>query len=339
MSKSGPAETVFSFIVPVRDEQEVLPEFHRRLTEVAQTLGEPYEVIYVNDGSRDGSGELLRGLRGDDERVKIVELSRNFGHQAALSAGYDFARARAIISLDADCQHPPEVVPELVARWRDGAEVVNTFRDQPVEMGWWRRTLSRFAHWCIRSVTGADLHGQADFRLLDAKAVEALKAHREHARCIAALVRHIGFNQVSVKYTPEARRAGRAGYSAGQLFDLATAAVLNFSLKPLRAVPLLGAALVLAVVAFTGLSLVLWPFGLGPGPWTRLTMALVFLFGLQLIALGLIGEYVGRTFEQAKGRPLYVIREAAGFDAPETPAARGRRAEDEESSERINIFT
>jgi len=334
MNGSKPKEPVFSFVVPLHDEAEVLEIFHERLSGVAQSLHEPYEIVYVNDGSQDSTGEILRRLADEDARVRAVELSRNYGHQIAVTAGYDFAAGRAVISLDGDGQHPPELIPDLVARWREGFEVVFTTRKDTAGISRIRRGIGRLVYRVIRRISGADLTDQADFRLLDRKAVDALKAHREHGRFIRALVKHIGFRQVGVTYQAEKRAAGRSSYTLKQLAAMSAAGVFNFSTVPLRFALYLGGILILLAFVYAIGSLVLWPFGMAPSWPVHLVMFVLGMFGLQFIVLGLLGEYVGRTFEQAKARPLYVVRETVGF-----PAEGGQEPQQETEEQQRPAFT
>jgi len=308
--------------VPVYNEQEVLGEFWPRLRSAADALGEPYEVVFVEDGSSDNSPEILGRLAAEDPRVRVVQLSRNHGHQLAITAGYDHAAGRAVISLDGDCQHPPELIADLVARWREGFEVVYTIREDTEGISPLRRAVGRLTYRFIRFAAGADLDGQADFRLLDRKALDALRRHREHHRFLRGLVRQIGFRQAAVRYTAEKRAAGASGYTLKQLAAMSTAGVFNFSVLPLRVAPVLGGVFLAGTLAFFLLSLVLWPFGLAASGWVHAVMIVLGLFGVQFILLGLLGEYVGRVFEEAKGRPLYLVRERVGFPEPaeELPA-------------------
>ena len=313
MSNQDTDKITFSFVAPVHNEQEGLKEFYSRLTAVADELGEPYEIIFVNDGSEDGTEEILCELVNSDRRVKVVEFSRNFGHQIALTAGYDHAAGRAVISLDSDCQHPPELIPQLVSKWREGYEVVYTVRENTEGISPLRRTVGRLAYRLIRMACGVDLTDQADFRLLDHKALRALNSVREKAHFLRGLTRWIGFRQIAIPYVAEQRAAGQSSYTLKQMVQLATAGMFNFSLRPLRMIPLFAAMLLVVVVVYAIVSLVLWPMGLAAGPWWHLFMAMVGFCGLQLLILGVLGEYIGRIFEEARDRPLYVMRKTLGF--------------------------
>jgi len=309
----------YSFVVPVYNEQEVIEKFHERLTAVADGLGENYEIVMVDDGSTDDTPDLLAKLAQMDRHVKVVEFSRNFGHQVAITAGYDFAEGQAVICLDADCQHPPELIPQLIEKWTEGYEVVYTVREDTSGISPIRRGLGRMVYRFIRLVSGSDLADQADFRLMDRCAVRALRTAREQARFVRGLVKWIGFRQIGVKYKADERAAGQSKYSLRQLARMAGAGIFNFSLGPLRLAGFLGAIMVAAALIYAILAPCLWAFGLSTGPWWTLSAAIVGIFGLQFVLIGVLGEYVGRTFEESKSRPLYVIRHKLGFGTPQVP--------------------
>lgn len=326
-------EITFSFVAPAFNEQEGLEHFHGRLKAVADSLGEPYEILFVNDGSTDDSAAVIRRLAEADPHVRSVEFSRNFGHQVAVTAGYDYARGRAVISLDADCQHPPELIPHMVARWREGSEVVYTIRRDTEGISPLRRAIGHAAYGLIKLASGMDLTDQADFRLLDRKVVRVIRRHREQARCLRGLVRWVGFRQVAMPYTAEPRAAGRSGYTLRQLADITLAGVFNFSRLPVRLAAAAGALLVAAAILYALVALVLWPIGVAPAAWASLAVAIAALFGVQFLLFGILGEYVGRTFDEAKRRPLYIVRETVGF-APGAPGSKGARADDD-----FTVFT
>jgi len=317
MADEPNSDITFSFVVPVYNEQEGLEHFYGRLKIAADELSESYEILFVNDGSTDDTASVIRRLAESDPHVKSVEFSRNFGHQVAVTAGYDFAAGRAVVSLDADCQHPPELIGEMVSRWREGFEVVYTVRRDTQGLSRLRQAVGRLTYRAIRLATGADLTDRADFRLLDRKVVDVLGTHRERARFVRGLVHWVGFRQVGLTYTAEKRAAGETRYSLKQLANMSTAGVFNFSMLPLRIAPAAGALLVAAALLYAVVALLLWPFGAAPGGWVSVTVAVVALFGLQFIALGILGEYVGRTFDEAKARPLYIVRDKIGFEADE----------------------
>ena len=340
---TGIGDVTFSFIVPVYNEQDGLENFYARLTAVADGLGEPYEIIFVNDGSEDRTEAILDRLAATDPRVRVVEFSRNFGHQVAVTAGYDHAAGRAVISLDADCQHPPELIDQMVRQWREGFEIVYTVRADTDGISPIRRAVGRLAYRIIRKASGYDLTDQADFRLMDRRAVDALRTMREKARFVRGLVRWIGFRQVAMPYTAEQRAAGQSSYTLKQLVDMTTAGVFNFSTLPLKLAMKLGCSFLAAAALYAVVSLILWPMGVSAGRWWHLVIGIVGLFGLQFVLLGLVGEYIGRIFDEAKGRPIYVVRRRLGFAAGDADAtARGDDAEQpaaDESEQHFSVFT
>lgn len=342
MSESEKHEITFSFVSPVYNEQEGLETFYKRLSAVAIRLGEPYEIIFVNDGSTDDSMGVIHKLMAGDSHVKYVDFSRNFGHQMAVTAGYDYANGKAVISMDSDCQHPPELIPDLVAKWHEGYEVVYTIRKATEGISALQRGFRRLVYKAIRSMSGADVTDQADFRLMDRKAVLALRQTREQARFVRGLVNWIGFRQIGIPYIAESRKTGKSTYTFRQSARMAMAGLCNFSLKPLRIAPVVGAILLAASVGYFGVALVLWVLGQAPSAMTHMAMAIVALFGMQFLMMGLLGEYIGRVFEQAKERPLYVIRETRGFERVkrpvESPATSARLAAPEKPK-RFLLYT
>jgi dolichol-phosphate mannosyltransferase len=331
MDIKTPPDITFSFVVPAFNEQEGLEHFYGRLKVVADQLGEPYEIIFVNDGSTDDTATAIRRLGEMDPRVKCVEFSRNFGHQAAVTAGYDFAKGKAVISLDSDCQHPPELIPELVARWREGFEVVCTIRRETEGPSRFRRWIGHVTYRVIRLATGADLTDQADFRLLDRKVVEALRNHREHARFIRGLVHWVGFRRAAVPYKAERRAAGSPTYTLRQSVNMFTAGVFNYSLLPLRLAGVVGAALLGISAIYAVFAVLLWPLGLAPAAAASVAMLFVAMFGVQFLLMGILGEYVGRIFEETKARPLYILRETFGFDTEDQAAKQAQAASEKDA--------
>lgn len=314
---SMPNKTVtFSFVVPLYNEAPCLAELHRQLRLVAARLGEPYEIIFVNDGSTDASQDIVRKLRFDDEHVRYISLSRNFGKHEAMAAGYDYSVGAAVVTLDADCQHPPEFIAEMAAKWRQGYDVVYTTRRNTDALPAWKRWTSQMFYRLFHRMVGMDLTDRGDFLLLDRKVVEALKATREKGRFTRGLIEWLGFKQVGMEYTAAPRKAGQSGYSFRKLMDTAAAAIFNFSLLPLRMIGAAGLMMLGVAILYAVFALILAPF-LGGNLAANLVMLIIAGVGLQLTLLGIIGEYVGRIFEQVKNRPLYVVREAIGFDLAE----------------------
>ena len=268
--------------------------------------------------------------------MRIVELSRSFGFQLAITAGYDHAAGRAVVSLDGDCRHPPEIIDELVARWREGFEVVRTIRKDTGGISLVRKAIGRCVRRVIGWFTGVKVTGRGDFRLLDRKAVDALAEHRECGRLLRGLVDRLGFRQTAVSYLAEKRAGGKAGRRLGRATGMAATSVFNFSLRPVRLAGLLGGLMLAAAIGYLIVSLVVWPLGRSAGNWTHAAMFIVGIFGLQFILLWLVGEYVGRSFEQAKARPLYIVREKVGFpEADQFPPG----GTDEIETRRFTVFT
>ena len=304
---SGPT---LSVVIPVFNEAENIQTMIERLTAAITPLSIPFECIFVDDGSRDDSVRRLREAARTRPEIQVVELSRNFGHQAALVAGLSAARGRAVISLDGDLQHPPELIPELVERWKNGFEVVQTIRRAPVDESALKRAASRGFYRLLSRVSRIQVTpGAADFRLLDRAALDAFLACRERVRFNRGLVQWIGFRATELVYDAAPRHAGRSKYSWRSMLRLAGDAIFSFSSWPLRLAGLLGA--VVSVAATGYLLFVLWAYFFTrltvPG-WGSILAAVLILGGVQLIVLWIVGEYVGRLYEEAKQRPLYIVR-------------------------------
>jgi dolichol-phosphate mannosyltransferase len=304
------APPVFSVVAPVYNEEETLPHFYRRVVDVMEGLGEPFELVLVNDGSRDASYRVMRALHARDSRVRAVDFSRNFGHQVAISAGLDHARGAAVIILDSDLQDPPEVIPELVARWRTGAEVVYAQRRRrPGETRFKLLTAAAFYR-LIARITALDIpRDTGDFRLLDRRVVDTLVTMREHHRFMRGLSVWVGFRQEAVPYDRQERFAGVTKYPLARMVRFALDAITGFSYVPLQLASTLG--FLLAGLSLLGILLaaVLRLSGVAiQGQATTLVVVLL-LGGIQLIFLGIIGEYLGRIYDEVRARPLYVVRE------------------------------
>ena len=307
---------LISVVVPCYNEEAVLPETHRRLVSALEGIeGVRFEIVYADDGSQDATPDLLRALQAADPRVRVVRLSRNFGHQLAVSAGLEHAAGDAVVVIDADLQDPPEVIRELVARWREGFQVVYGQRtDRPGETPfklWTAKTFYRL----INRVSQIKIPPEAgDFRLLDRRVVEVLLAMPERDRFLRGMVSWVGFRQAAVGYAREPRRAGQSKYPLARMLRFAADGVLSFSVTPLRLAIWLGFAAIVAALAGIVYALVVrlytddWVRG-----WASIFTAVLFLGGVQLVTLGIVGEYVGRVYAEVKRRPLYVVSERLGF--------------------------
>lgn len=310
------AEPVYSFVVPIYNEQETLPELYRRLSATMDSLDGPAEAVLVNDGSRDGSYALLLEIAVHDDRFRIVDLSRNFGHQIAVTAGIDHTRGEAVVVMDGDLQDPPEVALELAARWREGNEVVYGVREHREGETAFKRATAAGFYRLLRRMTPVEMPADVgDFRLVDRKAVEAFKALRESNRYVRGMFSWIGFRQTGVTYRRDSRYAGATKYPLRKMLKFAVDGVVSFSNVPLRLATALGLAVSAVAVAGAIASVVLKLAGMDVDPgWTSTIVAMTFLAGVQLLVLGAIGAYIGRIYDEVKRRPLYLVRELTGFE-------------------------
>jgi polyisoprenyl-phosphate glycosyltransferase len=322
----SPADPMLSVVVPLKDEGDNLEPLAERLRDVLDAVTSRWEVVLVDDGSRDDTYPRALGLHESDARFKVLRLSRTFGHQVALSAGLDVARGDAVVTMDGDLQHPPEVIPELVRRWRDGAQVVyGTMTQRQGES----RLKDLTARAFYRTLTGvSDIEvplAAGDFRLVDRAALDAFLSMREANRYLRGMFSWVGFEQVGVPYSSPPRAAGESKYTFGRMMRLATDAIVSFSDKPLRLALNLGFVVSAASILF-GLSAVVSKLAgveVVPG-WTSVMILVGFVGGVQLIVLGIIGEYVGRISEEVKARPLYVVRSTHGLGVARAPSSRPR---------------
>lgn len=312
---------LISVVVPCYNEEDVIRETHARLAAVLARLdGVGFEIIYTDDGSRDRTPELLQQIQAGDPHVRVLRLSRNFGHQIALTAGLEHAAGAAVVVIDADLQDPPEVIPEMVARWRDGYEVVYGMRtDRPGETSFKLWTAKIFYRLMNRlSETKMPLDA-GDFRLMDRKVVAALLAMPERDRFLRGMVSWVGFRQVALLYARAPRHAGVGKYPFWKMVRFAADGVLSFSLMPLRLAVLTGflaIGMALAGIIYAVLLRLYttdWVRG-----WASIFVAVLFMGGVQLISLGIIGEYIGRIYGEVKHRPLYLLREKLGFEDEQT---------------------
>jgi len=307
---------IFSIIAPIYNELDNIPELYPRLREVMDKTGEPWELILVDDGSSDGSTEIIRKLAENDERVRPVIFARNFGHQIAVTAGIDYSRGDAVVIIDADLQDPPEVILDLIEKWREGFEVVYAVREEREGETWFKRTTASLFYRLIFKITDVNIPlDTGDFRLMDKKVVAVMRQMREKHRFLRGMSAWVGFKQVGVKYKRKPRYAGETKYPLNKMIKLALNAITSFSYFPLQLATYIGfIAAGLSVLAIPIVAILRLTTGtVLLGQATTLIIVL-FLGGVQLIALGIIGEYIGRIYDEAKGRPLYIVAEA-----PEMP--------------------
>ncbi|HEV7476008.1 MAG TPA: glycosyltransferase family 2 protein [Pyrinomonadaceae bacterium] len=322
---------LISVVVPCYNEEQVIVETHRQLVATLAELEQmDFEIVYVDDGSRDNTATMLREIQTADTHARVVRLSRNFGHQLAVSAGLEHAAGDAVVIIDADLQDPPEVIHEMVARWRDGYHVVYGMRtDRPGETAfklWTAKLFYRLINRLSKVQIPLDV---GDFRLLDRRVVDVLLSMPERDRFLRGMVSWVGFRQVAVMYARAERRAGESKYPLLKMLQFAADGVMSFSLTPLRVALWVG---FLAIgLAFAGILYALiirlytndWVRG-----WTSIFTAVLFIGGAQLVTLGIIGEYIGRIYAEVKRRPLYIVEERFGFGDKEAvsakPAERGQ---------------
>lgn len=302
----------YSIVAPIYNEIENLPELYRRVKEVMDTTGDPWELILVDDGSTDGSTDQIRSLAEQDKTVRPVIFARNFGHQVAITAGWDYARGDAVVIIDADLQDPPEVILELAKKWKEGYEVVYAVRGEREGESWFKLWTASLFYRIIYRITDVKIPMDAgDFRLMDRKVVNVLKQMKERHRFPRGMSAWVGFKQIGVTYKRAARLSGVTKYPFRKMLKLALNAITGFSYFPLQVATFFGflsagvAIFAIPVVAILRLA----GSHFFEGQTTTL-ISVLFLGGVQLISLGVLGEYIGRLYDEAKGRPLYIVRDA-----------------------------
>jgi dolichol-phosphate mannosyltransferase len=306
----------YSIVAPVFNEVETLPHFYERMVAVMDEQGEPFELVLVDDGSTDGSSEVLRAIHTHDHRVRVVSFSRNFGHQIAISAGLDYARGKAVVIIDSDLQDPPEVIPQLIERWKDGADVV--YAQRAVRDGETRFKLLTAAlfYRLIRRITSVNIpQDTGDFRLLDRRVVDALVTMREQRRFMRGLSAWVGFRQEAVPYHRQERYAGATKYPLNKMICFSIDAITSFSHVPLQIATTIGFILAGASLIGILVAVILRLLTHAIIGQASTLILVLFMGGVQLIFLGIIGEYLGRIYDEVRARPLYIVREVLGDDA------------------------
>lgn len=313
----NPPKPLLSVVIPCFNEQDVIRETHRRLSSVLNSLPIKHEILYVDDGSRDSTPRILEDLQRRDAAVRVIQFSRNFGHQVAVSAGMDHASGDAVVLIDADLQDPPEVIRDFLARWNEGFDVAFGQRTERQGETFFKRFTASLFYRVLSKLTPIDIpRDTGDFRLMDRRVVDAIRQMPERDRFIRGMVSWVGFRQIAVPYRREARFSGDSKYPFKKMLDLGCQAIIAFSPVPLRAISFAGVAVtalsfitaaVFLIAAVSGLSSqILEPL---------ILISLLFLSGVQLISVGVLGEYLNRTHQQVQGRPLYVVRKTSGFEA------------------------
>ena len=305
---------MFSIIIPLYNEEKTIPELFTRLAAVTDGMNDPWELILVDDGSTDGSFTAMCALHRNDPRIKVVRLSRNFGHQIAISAALDLAQGDAVILMDGDLQDPPELLPQLLKLWKDGYHVVYTVKTSRKE-NWLKRLAFKSFYRILSAMSSIKIPMDAgNFSLMDRRVVEVLRTMPERNRYISGLRAWAGFQQTAVYYDRGPRFAGKPQMSLGRLFHLALDGIFSFSNAPLRAAIYFGMAA--AMVSFAGGLYVVYEklfTNLAILGWASTIVSILFVGGMILMTLGVIGEYISRIYEEVKKRPLYVIRDKIGF--------------------------
>lgn len=316
-------QPVYSIVAPVFNEEETLPNFYERIVAVMDALNEPFEILLVNDGSRDSSFQIMKNLHKQDPRVHVIDFSRNFGHQIAISAGLDYAQGQAVIIIDSDLQDPPEVIPRLIERWKNGAEVVYAQRVKRVGETKFKLVTASLFYRLIRSITSVDIpRDVGDFRLMDRRVVDALVSMREHHRFMRGLSAWVGFRQEAVPYDRQERFAGKTKYPLKRMIHFSLDAITSFSHLPLQLATTFG--FILASISLVGIIVAAFLrlfVGAIVGQASTLILVL-FLGGVQLIFLGIIGEYLGRIYDEVRARPLYIVHHVLGAEKPERSSQR-----------------
>ncbi len=305
----------FSVIVPAYNEEAVIAESYKRLSAVMAKSGGEYELIFVNDGSRDKTIDILKDIAQKDSCVKILDFSRNFGHQVAISAGLDFATGDAVAVIDADLQDPPEVILQMIEKWREGYDVIYGKRIKRHGETLFKKLTAKIFYRFLHSMTDVDIPvDTGDFRLMDKRVCDAMRSLKEKNRYVRGLVSWVGFKQIAVEYVREERFAGETKYPLKKMLKFAGDGIISFSFKPLKAAQYLG--FITSALSFVYLIVVIVQklLGLTVAGWASILAVSLFFNGIILLMLGIIGEYIGRIYDEAKGRPLYIIKDAIGFD-------------------------
>jgi dolichol-phosphate mannosyltransferase len=306
----------YSIVAPCYNEEGNLPTLHQRIKEVMEQTGESWELVLINDGSADRTPEIMREINTIDPRVHFIDFARNFGHQIAVTAGMDYAQGEAVVLIDADLQDPPELILEMIQKWKEGYKVVYAVRSERKGETWFKLFTAKLFYRIIFRITDVNIPlDTGDFRLMDRQVVETMKHMKERHRFIRGMTSWVGFKQTGVTYVRQERFAGQTSYPLRKMVKFASDAITGFSYFPLQLATYLGFGV--AALSSLGMLGVILARLFGNqaffGQATTLVMVL-FLGGVQLISLGIIGEYLGRIYDEVKGRPLYIVNEAVGFE-------------------------
>ncbi|MFD2705774.1 glycosyltransferase family 2 protein [Salibacterium lacus] len=306
----------YSVVIPMYNEEEVIQETYRRLKKVMDEIGESYELLFINDGSQDSTLEIIKEYARWDKKVKLIEFSRNFGHQVAISAGMDFANGNAVIVIDADLQDPPELIKDMTDQWKDGYEVVYAKRTKRKGETAFKRATAFLFYRLLKSLTEIDIPvNTGDFRLIDRKVCDQMKQLHEKNRFVRGLVSWVGFNQTVVEYERDERLHGESKYPIKKMLKLSLDGITSFSYKPLKLASFAGVLLSLA--GFLYMLVVIYQKLFTDSTvtgWSSVIVIQLLFFGFVLSILGVIGEYIGRIYDESKGRPIYIVKQTYGIN-------------------------
>lgn len=306
-----------SVIVPMYNEEEVITETYKRLTKVMDGIGKNYEIIFINDGSCDNTRAIISEFCKNNKKIKMIDFARNFGHQIAITAGMDYAAGECMVIIDGDLQDPPELIPDMIKIWRNGYDVVYGKRKSRYGETFFKKITAKAYYRILRGLTNVEIPvDTGDFRLIDRKVCDALKQLPERSRYVRGLMSWVGFKQIAIEFERSERFAGETKYPLKKMLKLAMDGIMSFSYKPLKLASYIGA--ILSGISFLYLIFVLFQKLFFPetaqSGWTSLIAVSLFFNGIILLMLGIIGEYIGRIYEEAKGRPLYIISELKNME-------------------------
>lgn len=306
---------VISLVVPCYNEAEVLAFFYQRTKTVLEASNVDYEIIFINDGSEDNTLDVISTIRQNNERVKLIDLSRNFGKEIAMTAGMDFATGKAVIVIDADLQHPPELIPDMIRYWREGCDVVYATRIKHDGETFLKKKTSKAFYWVIARLSNVRIpENSGDFRLMSRRAVEAIKQFQEQHRFMKGLFSWIGYRQISIPYHRAPRYAGKTKWSYWQLWNFAIEGITSFSFVPLRVASYLGIMTAFLAIIYAAIEILkVVVRGRDVPGYASIMVTLLFIGAVQLITLGIIGEYLGRIYNEVKQRPLYLVQQLSGI--------------------------
>jgi glycosyltransferase involved in cell wall biosynthesis len=309
----------YSIVIPVFNEEAVIHETYRRLKEVMNRTGESYELLFVNDGSRDHTETIIKGFSDRDESVVLINFSRNFGHQIAITAGMDYAAGDAVVVIDADLQDPPELILDMIAKWKEGYDVVYAKRTKRKGETFFKKQTAHLFYRLLRASTDIEIPvDTGDFRLMDRKVCEEMKRLPEKNRFVRGLVSWVGFRQTAIEYERDERLAGETKYSLKKMIKLCLDGMTSFSYKPMKLAGYLG-----GLLSFSGLLYMLFVIYLklftntAVAGWNAIAIMQLIFSGVILIMLGVFGEYIGRIYEESRDRPLYIVRDCYGMKKKE----------------------